>query len=206
MQLFITGIGTDVGKTIASAVLTQGLRAEYWKPVQSGLLETDKGTMKNILGNDLLVHPSIYELKEPASPHYSAALEGISIELKDFITPKTENNLVVEGAGGLMVPLNQNDLLIDLIEKLNIPVVLVSKNYLGSINHTILSIEALKKRNIPLVGVLFNGEENKATESHIVHYCKVEHLGRIEHLDKIDFESIKSQQKNIRYEKITASR
>src|ERR1700744_3322482 len=149
-SFFITGIGTGIGKTIVSAVLTEKLRADYWKPVQSGDLDdTDTLKVKNLESNELSVfHPETYRLTQPYSPHKSAAIDGISIKKQKFVAPKTSNNLIIEGAGGLMVPLNDNFLMIDLIKQLNAAVILVSQNYLGSINHTLLSAAILKQYGI----------------------------------------------------------
>ena len=203
--IFVTGIGTDVGKTVASAVLAQLLDAGYWKPIQAGTEITDLGTIESIRGRER-TYPSRYILKTPASPHLAAAIEGLHIELDDFVVPNySEEHLIVEGAGGLHVPLNDEHLIIDLIKHLDLSVVLVSQNYLGSINHTLLSIEALKQREIPIIGVLFNGEKNRSTEEYITQYAGVSHLGRIEQGDKVNEDFINSQTQNIDYEKITTT-
>lgn len=170
-KYFISGIGTDVGKTVVSAVLTEALEADYWKPVQSGDLDFgDSDRVKSLVTNSRSVfHPERYRLNTPASPHYAAELDGIEISLSDFSIPHTENNLLIEGAGGLMVPLNSKDTVADLIKYFNVPVILVSRNYLGSINHTMLSIELLKNKGIEIAGIVFNGEPNPATENWILH-------------------------------------
>ena len=170
MKLFVSGIGTDVGKTVVSAILTEAFQADYWKPVQSGDLHfTDSDKVRSFVKNTKSkFHKEIYRLNTPASPHYAAEVDGVEINLENFVLPETENHLIVEGAGGLMVPLNSNQTVLDLIKKLNIPVVLVSRNYLGSINHTMLSIEMLKARNVEVKGIIFNGEPNPATESWIL--------------------------------------
>ncbi len=169
---FVTGIGTGVGKTIVSAILCEALHADYWKPVQCGNLDnTDPDLVRSLLSNrKSKIHSEIYQLKTSASPHYAAALENVFIDPNKIIIPETQNTLVIEGAGGLMVPLNENFLMIDLIKKLNAEVILVSKNYLGSINHTLLSLEALKNRNIQVRGIVFNGEENKSSEEIIMSF------------------------------------
>jgi dethiobiotin synthetase len=181
MKLFITGIGTDIGKTIASAIVTEALEADYWKPIQAGDLEnSDTHKVKSMVSNSKSVfHPNAYALNTPASPHYAAAVDGISIELKKIVEPKTENHFVVEGAGGVFVPLNDSDCVIDLIQP-DYKVLVVSRHYLGSINHTLLTIEALKSRNLHLAGIIFSGAENKATESIILHKTNVKYIGRIE--------------------------
>lgn len=171
-KYFITGIGTNVGKTIASAILTEALKADYWKPVQAGdLHQTDTHKVQSLTSNTQSVfYPEIYRLNTPASPHAAAKIDGIEIDLAKFIIPPTKNNLIIEGAGGLMVPLNSKDLVIDLICQLNIEVILVSQNYLGSINHTLLSIALLKSKNIPVKGVIFNGEATPETENFILQH------------------------------------
>lgn len=192
MQFFITGIGTEIGKTLVSAIVTEYLQADYWKPVQSGDLHwTDTMKVQSLISNTKSVfHPERHRLNAPLSPHASAALDGVQIKLSDFTLPQTSNHLVVEGAGGLMVPLNEHDVLLDLIQQLQIPVMLVSRNYLGSINHTLLSFEALKQRNIPIAGIVFNGEPNPASESFIENYTQLPVLFRVGNLDDITPESI----------------
>jgi len=145
---FITGIGTGVGKTVVSAVLVKALKAEYWKPVQCGELDfTDSHQIETIASNpNLIIHSETYRLKEPMSPHAAAKMEGVTIEIDSIVAPSTENTLIIEGAGGLLVPLNDNDLMVDLIQQLGFPVILVVRNYLGSINHSLLSIELLSQQ------------------------------------------------------------
>ncbi len=165
--IFITGIGTGIGKTVVSAILVERLKADYWKPVQSGDLDnSDTLLVKSLVSNAVSVfHPEAYRLTQPFSPHKSAALDGIEIDPAQIIAPQTDNQLIIEGAGGLMVPLNDNFLMIDLIKQLDAEVVLVSKNYLGSINHTLLSIDALNNRKIPIRAMLFNGDKDEWSES-----------------------------------------
>ncbi|WP_264520216.1 dethiobiotin synthase [Flavobacterium sp. N1994] len=181
MKLFITGIGTDVGKTIASAIVVEALEADYWKPVQAGDLDhSDSHKVKVLVANDKSVfHANAYALNTPASPHWAAQLDGITIDLKQIKEPKTNNHLVIEGAGGILVPLNDEQCIIDLIQK-DYKVIVVSRHYLGSINHTLLTIEALKNRKIAVAGIIFSGDENKATESIILNKTGVKYLGRIE--------------------------
>jgi dethiobiotin synthetase len=192
MKLFITGIGTDVGKTIASAIITEALEADYWKPVQAGDLEnSDSHKVKSFLSNEkTVIHPNSYALNTPASPHLAAELDGIVIDLKKIIEPETENHLVVEGAGGVFVPLNDTDCVIDLIQN-EYKVIVVSRHYLGSINHTLLTIEALQNRKIAVVGIVFSGDENKATESIILSKTGVKCIGRIEQEPYFDKNVIK---------------
>lgn len=180
-NLFVTGIGTGIGKTLISAVLTEKLKADYWKPVQSGELDnSDTMKVKSLISNPVSVfHPETYRLTQPYSPHKSAALDSLEIDPLQFVLPQTDNNLIIEGAGGLMVPLNNSFLIIDLIKKLNAEVVLVSQNYLGSINHTILSAQTLKQHQIPVAGIIFNGDKDAYSEDFILQYTGFKLLGYI---------------------------
>lgn len=165
MKLFITGIGTDVGKTIASAIITQALQADYWKPIQAGDLDhSDSNKIKALLSNPkTVIHPNSYALQTPASPHLAAQIDNIQIDLKKISTPKTKNHLVVEGAGGVLVPINDTQTVIDLIQP-DYKVIVVSRHYLGSINHTLLTIEALRNRNLTIAGIVFNGDHPPSEE------------------------------------------
>ena len=185
MKLFITGIGTDVGKTVASAIVVEALQADYWKPIQAGDLDfSDTHKVKSLIchterSRSAKFYPNAYALNTPASPNYAAQLEGIVIDLKKIIEPKTDNHLVIEGAGGILVPLNESDCIIDLIQK-DYKVIVVSRHYLGSINHTLLTIEALKSRKISVAGIIFSGDVNKATEEIILKKSGAKFIGRIE--------------------------
>ena len=181
MKIFITGISTDVGKTIASAIITEALEADYWKPIQAGDLDnSDSHFIKsNVKSQKSKIFPNAYQFNAPASPQLAAELDGITIDLKNIIEPKTDNHLVIEGAGGLFVPLNETDFVIDLIQP-DYKVIVVSRHYLGSINHTLLTIEALKNRGIPIAGIIFNGNENLATETLILNTTQLKCIGRIE--------------------------
>lgn len=181
MKLFVTGISTDVGKTIASAIIVEALQADYWKPIQAGDLgNSDSHKIKSYISNDkTVIHENSYKLNTPASPHLAAELDGITIDLKQIKEPKTKNHLVIEGAGGLFVPINDTDCIIDLIQK-DYKVIVVSRHYLGSINHTLLTIEALQNRKINIAGIIFSGEENKSSESIILNKTRVKCIGRIE--------------------------
>lgn len=181
MKLFITGIGTDVGKTIASAIVTQALEADYWKPIQAGDLDnSDSHKIQRYIANDKkVIHPNSYKLNTPASPHLAASIDGITIDLKNITEPKTKNHLVIEGAGGLLVPLNDKDCIVDLIQK-DYKVIVVSRHYLGSINHTLLTFEALKSRKIEVAGIIFSGDENQSTEQIILQKINAKFIGRIE--------------------------
>lgn len=180
-RLIVAGIGTEIGKTVASAVLVEALQADYWKPIQSGGLDdSDTDAVRRMITNTRSrFHPEAYRLTEPLSPHAAAEIDGITIDLKSITLPETDNALVVELAGGLMVPLNDRELSIDLIRQLGLPVVLVSRNYLGSINHTLLSVDVCRSHAIPLVGILFNGPTVPTSESFILTYTGLPCLGRI---------------------------
>lgn len=194
--IFITGIGTGIGKTIASAVLVENLQADYWKPIQSGDLEcTDTDKVKDLVSNTKSVfHPEAYRLTQPFSPHKSAELDGVYIDLEKIILPETENQLIIEGAGGLMVPLNDTDLMIDLIQHLKADVILVSQNYLGSINHTLLSAEILKVRGIKLQSIVFCGEADLSSQKIILQHLKIEslHIPFLPSINEIQIQKIAS--------------
>ncbi len=189
---FVTGIGTGIGKTVVSAVLVEKLRADYWKPVQAGELDnSDTIKVRELVTNTLSVfHPETYRLTQPFSPHKAAALDNSTIEPGKIIVPKTNNRLIIEGAGGLMVPLNDNFLMIDLIKQLDTEVILVSQNYLGSINHTLLSIFALQQRGIPIRGIIFNGKKDSYSEDLILKYTGVALLGHISEFTIVDKRAI----------------
>jgi dethiobiotin synthetase len=190
--LFITGIGTGIGKTIVSAVLTEKLKSDYWKPIQSGDLDdSDTLKVKNLVSNTASTfHTEAYRLTQPYSPHKSAAIDGITIDLNKIIAPKTNNRLIIEGAGGLMVPLNDDYLMIDLIKQLDVEVVLVSQNYLGSINHTLLSVAMLKQYDIKIAGIIFNGKTDENSESYILNYTGVKLLGHLPEFETVDKDAI----------------
>lgn len=162
---FITGISTDVGKTIISAIITETLQADYWKPIQSGNLDnSDTHKVKKLVSNDKsMFHKNAYALQTPVSPHLSAQLDNIVIELDKINRPHTENHLVIEGAGGLLVPLNDTHTIADLILPSD-KIILVSRHYLGSINHTLLTYEYLKQRGLSIFGIIFSGEKNPSSE------------------------------------------
>ena len=199
---FITGIGTEIGKTISSAVLVEKLKADYWKPIQAGdLSNSDTIKVQNLISNSISkFHPEVYRLTQPFSPHYAAELDGVNIDLNEIIIPQTNNSLIIEGAGGLMVPINRKDLMIDLIQKLDVEVILISRNYLGSINHTLLSVEALKSKNIYLKGIIFNGVKNEASESIILERTGLNYLGRVPEMENINKLTIKGSGDSLKFE------
>lgn len=195
-RIFVTGIGTEIGKTFCSAIVVEALKADYWKPVQAGELDDlDSLWVRDFISNSTSVfHKERYLLSEPMSPHAAARIDGISIQLDDFKIPSTQNNLVIEGAGGLMVPLNDTgDMVVDLIEKVADEVILVSMNYLGSINHTLLSVELLKSRGLKITGILFIGESNLETEEIILKTTGLKCLGKIPMADSDIKEFVKEQ-------------
>lgn len=194
----IAGTGTDVGKTIASAVLCEAWKADYWKPVQAGALEfTDTDFVKSLVSNPATkFFPESYRLTTPMSPHGAADIDKVTIKESELKIPVTENRLLIELAGGLMVPLRNNFLNMDLLQQWNLPVILVSRNYLGSINHTLLSVDALKCRHIPVAGIIFNDSEVKTTEEVILSYTQLKYLGRIPKLITVDKHAITVAAKN----------
>lgn len=186
-KYFITGIGTDVGKTVVSAIVTEALGADYWKPVQAGELEhTDADRVKGWISNKVSkIHPCSYALKTPMSPHAAASLEGIEIDPLKIVVPQTENDLVIEGAGGLLVPINDMNTMLDLVHN-DYRVIVVSRHYLGSINHTLLTLNELKRKGIEVAGIIFNGDEHISTESIIEKQARVNVIGRIDQEPLID--------------------
>ena len=174
-QYFITAIGTDSGKTLTSAIFTEALQADYWKPVQSGL-PRDADTVAQLVDFPMHIHPSSYEFAKPASPHDAAKAENRAIDLAQIHYPQTKNNLIVEGAGGLLVPLNNKHFVADIIQKFDLEVILVINLYLGCINHSLLSIQELKSRNLKVKGIVFNGEPNTETQDIILHHSHYECL------------------------------
>lgn len=178
--IFVTGISTEVGKTIVSAIITEALKADYWKPVQAGdLNNSDSHKVEKLISNQVTkIHPNSYALSQPMSPHAAATFDGITVAIDKVKAPETENHLVIEGAGGLFVPLNDNHTICDLI-KPEYKTIVVSRHYLGSINHTLLTLNALQKKGVTPY-VFFSGDENKETERIIKKMSGVEVLGRIE--------------------------
>lgn len=187
-RMVIAGIGTGVGKTFISAIVTEALEADYWKPVQAGNLDyTDTDVVRELTSNSKSeFHSEAYRLSQPLSPHAAAEIDGIEIKIEKLKLPQTENKLVIELAGGLMVPLNSKELNIDLIKKWEAPVILVSQNYLGSINHTLLSVNILQSNNIKIAGIIFNGARKQSTEEFILEYTQLNCLCRIDYEQEIN--------------------
>jgi len=171
-KIFVTGIGTDVGKTVTSAIVVEALKADYWKPVQAGTYyTTDSENVKKWISNDkTVIHPESYKLREPKSPHEASEIEGVIVNFEKIILPQTNNILVIEGAGGVMVPVNKQFFIIDLIKKFKAETIVVIQNYLGSINHSLLTIDALKNRGIKILGLVFNGSPHAPSQQIIESY------------------------------------
>jgi dethiobiotin synthetase len=178
---FITGIGTDVGKTIAAAIVTEALEADYWKPVQAGDLEnSDTHKVRNLVSNKKTVfQKNAFALKTPMSPHAAAEIDGVTLDIQKIKRPEPDNHLVIEGAGGLLVPINDKETILDLIAPKD-RIIIISRHYLGSINHTLLTLEMLRSRGLNCFGIIFNGEKNKSTEDIILKMSGARYLGRIE--------------------------
>lgn len=191
--IVVAGIGTGIGKTFIATILTEALEADYWKPVQAGNLDfTDTDFVRqHITNTKTFLHPEAYRLSTPMSPHAAAKIDSVEISFDKLPVPATQNIIIIEPAGGLMVPLNNRQLNIELLQQWNLPVILVSQIYLGSINHTLLSVEALKTRSINLSGIIFNGDRNPATEDFILQYTGLKCLARINREKFIDKSVVK---------------
>lgn len=202
-KYFVTGIGTSVGKTIVSAVLVKLWNAEYWKPIQSGDLESSDSLMlRALVGDELIVHPERYKLNTPASPHYSAEVDGVEISIQDFQLPETSGNLIVEGAGGMFVPINDQEFIIDLAEHLDLPVILVCSDYLGSINHSLLSFHSLNERGIAVEYIVLNGEFKESSKRILIKNKPAgSKIMEIPQLETLDAAGLEKAIKKIRIEK-----
>jgi dethiobiotin synthetase len=180
--VFVTGIGTGVGKTMVSAVLCAGLRAIYWKPIQAGTEpQTDTQWVEQHTGlSSEFFLPEYKILQAPMSPHAAAASEGFEIQISELVVPQElKHPLVIEGAGGVLVPINNHQVYADLLIQWKIPVVVVVQHYLGSINHSLLTLETLANRSIPVKGIIFNGQENKSSAEVVASYSGERILGHI---------------------------
>ena len=179
-KLVITGIGTDVGKTVVSSIIAEALKASYWKPIQAGDLDNSDSIKVDRFTDNVTVLPEAFRLSEPISPHAAAEIDGVEIAKDDLDLPEVGGNLIIEGAGGIMVPVNSNGLTFaDIIERWNLPTIVVSRHYLGSINHTLLTLEVLQSRGVTIEGLVFVGAENKATEEITLKSTGVKFLARI---------------------------
>tara|TARA_R110002020_G_scaffold63170_2_gene168734 strand:+ start:104742 stop:105359 length:618 start_codon:yes stop_codon:yes gene_type:complete len=190
-RIFVTGISTGVGKTIASAIIVEALEADYWKPIQAGDLEnSDSHKIAQLISNSKTkVHENGYALKSAMSPHAAAKIDGVTIDVNKIHEPETANHLVIEGAGGVLVPLNDTDTILDIIMP-NYKIIVVSRHYLGSINHTLLTIKWLQHKGYD-VAVLFSGSEQPSTESIILKKTNVPLIGRIDEEASFDKEVVK---------------
>ena len=189
-RYIVTGTDTDVGKTVFAAGLSQALRATYWKPAQAGLEdETDTQAVAR-LAPDAQVLPEAYRLKTPCSPHEAARLDGVFIDMVQLALPQVDGPLVVEGAGGVMVPYREDLLAADIFAKWQLPAIVVARTALGTISHTLLSLEALHTRGVPIAGVAFIGEDEPVAEGAIIRISGVPHLGRLPQLDPLNAQSL----------------
>jgi dethiobiotin synthetase len=198
--IFITGTDTDIGKTVVSACLVRALNADYWKPIQSGLVDgRDRDFVSTLADlNENRIHPSVYELRAPLSPHEAARLENVSLEIDELILPATDNTIVVEGAGGVLVPINSDFLMIDLMAQLGLPVIVVARSGLGTINHTLLTLEALRTRNINILGIIINGPKNPANVEAIQAYGTTNILFELEPISPLNVEGVLAVAKQLR--------
>ncbi|MEZ5694902.1 MAG: dethiobiotin synthase [Sphingomonadaceae bacterium] len=189
IRLVVSGTDTGIGKTVLAAGLTGALGATYWKPVQAGIEEeSDAEAVVRLSGRPVL--PEVYSLQTPCSPHEAAAIDGVAIDPARLALPQVDGPLVVEGAGGVLVPLSDDLLYADLFARWGLPVVLAARTALGTINHSLLSIEALRARNVPIAGIAFIGDENAETQRVICHIGKVRNLGRLPLLDPLNAQTL----------------
>ena len=191
---FLTGIGTDVGKTVVSAILCELLQASYWKPIQAGDLQnSDSKKIQEWLNNTVEIIPEAHLFSEALSPHVASKIDGVSINPAMLNLPKTAGNLIVEGAGGWLVPINESGITFaDLAEQWNIPIILVSRHYLGSINHTLLTIESIKARKMTIHGIIYVGEPLPDTCEIIEKISGVKTLFSVPLFNKVNYENIQS--------------
>jgi dethiobiotin synthetase len=190
---FVTAIGTGCGKTVVSAVITEALQADYWKPIQCGVEDIDRETVQSLVSNpESKFHKERYLLTMPASPLIAAKKEGLHVQVSDFSLPVTKNHLVIEGAGGVLVPMNiSGEMVIDIAQKFEAEVIIVSNTYLGSINHTLLTIQELLRRGLRIKGIVFNGHKNPDAEEYMLNYTGLDLLMRIETAELLDKSTIK---------------
>ncbi|MES2133432.1 MAG: dethiobiotin synthase [Bacteroidota bacterium] len=193
MNYFITGIGTNVGKTLVSAVLTEALEADYWKPIQSGTIEgSDSATIKSLISNSKTrIHSESYLLKQPLSPHFAAKIDGVEIDLNKIKKPETANHLMVEGAGGILVPLNDKHYVIDIAKCFPCEIVLVISDYLGCINHSLLSIDYLQRNNFKIHALIFNGQFDMEVKEAIIQYAPIDKIISVPTLQTLSKQTVK---------------
>ena len=190
-KIFITGISTEVGKTLASAIVTEALKADYWKPIQAGELDySDTDKVAELISNTTSkFHKNSYALHTPMSPHAAAEIDNIRVDINKIVCPQTDNNLVIEGAGGLLVPLNDTDTILDIIQP-EYKIIVVSRHYLGSINHTLLTLKLLQEKGFD-ISIIYSGTENQTSESIIQKMTGINVIGRIDQEENITQEVVK---------------
>ena len=199
-SIAIAGIHTGIGKTIASAVIAEAIGADYWKPVQAGIEERDNLLLKQLLTNGMeRVHDEAILLTEPMSPHAAAVIDQVEIDYTKFPWPNTDKTLIVETAGGLLSPMSGTTTMADFIQHYRLPTILIAQNYLGSINHTLLTIEVIRKRGINLLGLVMNGRSNESSESFIEQYAGLPIIARIPHFETLNNENIAAAAAQIKY-------
>lgn len=199
-QFIITGIGTDVGKTVVSSIVSEALQATYWKPVQAGDLDNSDSIKVSRFTKNVTVLPETFRLNEPMSPHAAAKLDGIEIEPENLKLPAVSGNFIVEGAGGIMVPINSTGFLyVDAFAQWNLPAIVVSRHYLGSINHTLMTIEILKNRGVEIEGIIFVGDEHPTTEEAIISNTGCRFIARIPMANEVNQAFILEQAEKIKY-------
>jgi len=188
----VLGIHTGVGKTVCSAVITEALQCDYWKPVQAGdLNNSDTIRVSRMVSNKITtIHPEAYRLTQPMSPHAAAAIDGVNYNLNSFVMPASSNSVLLETAGGVMSPLSDEHTMIDLVNHLQLPAILVVRHYLGSINHSMLCLEVLRQRKIPLLGVIVSGDRNEASEAFLNGYGKVNRMAFVPEVKEESAEEI----------------
>jgi len=206
LSFFLTGTDTEVGKTVICAWLMVHYQYHYWKPIQSGMDSPDTKAIQKITGFDnSFFFPPAYELQQPLSPHESAKRDGIKIELANFLLPRQETKVIVEGAGGILVPINEKHFIVDIIKKLKLPILLVARSGLGTINHTLLTVSELKKRNLPLLGIILNGKRNQSNREAIEKYSGVSVVSELEPLKTLDKKTLLSHKPGGKLDEIFAS-
>jgi dethiobiotin synthetase len=201
-RYFITGIDTNVGKTVVSAILAEALGLDYWKPIQCGVSDgTDANDVRKLVSNSTTkVHPEAYSFAAPVSPHLAAAIEGKKIELKDIILPSTQNGIIIEGAGGMLVPLNKNKYVIQLADEFGAHVILVVRNYIGCINHSLLSIDHLLRNKYKVKGMILNGNFDPLVEQAIRSYSDIPVLAKFAEVSSVDKKAISEMASTLKKE------
>ena len=200
-RFFITGIGTGVGKTFVSAVLAEALKADYWKPIQCGMEDsTDSERIASLISNsETKIHEEAYVFKQAASPHIAAASENVKIMMESIGLPETQNKILIEGAGGIMVPVDEGSYVIDLAAQFETQIILVCNSYLGCINHSLLSIDYLLKNDFQIAGLVFNGNFEKGVRSAIISYAELPIIAEFPKINNVTKDTVlnMAQQVNV---------